>query len=405
MPSIVWHGAGPRLAYERRIASLTQDELAERAGVALGTIRKIERGERGVSGVVLGAIADALGVDPARLLPDRERPDDRVHQAMPGLSAVLAEYEDPDDGPCRDLPALYEAVATVVALRLSAQYSRIARTAPGLLAELCRTLSAAAPSERQAMAGLLVDACRAADAVAFKHGAKDLSARLIDLMRWAAVQADDPLVDATVAYVRAEVHFGARTHAVGLRALERALDHAPRTGSAAALAARGALHMRAAVIAGRAGRGDAANVHLDDARTLGDRVREGVYQGTAFGPDSVRIHEVSVAVSLGEGYLDRALKLAREWKPPRDLPAERRSGFYIELGRAQLWAGRPDAAFESLKVARQIAPQHAREHRWVQEDAATLRRLKRADAEDLSKFAEWCHAGRSALTGTPRRGT
>ncbi|MFB6438919.1 helix-turn-helix domain-containing protein [Streptomyces sp. NPDC056411] len=383
---------GPRIAYERRIAGLAQHALAERARVALGTIRKIERGERGVSDAVLAAIADALDVDPTRLLPDGELPDGHMHQAMPGLSAVLAAYEESDDGPLRTLPALREAVATVVTYRLSAQYARIARAAPGLLAELCRALHAAVPGDRPVVARLLVDACRAADAVAFKRGAKDLSARLLDLMHWAGARADDPIVDATVSYVRAELHFGAQTHAVGLRVLERALDRAPRTDSCEALAARGALHMRAAVLAGRSGNGDAADTHLDHARELGDRVPEGVYHGTAFGPDSVRVHEVSVAVSLGDGRLDRALRLAHEWKPPRDLPAERRSGFYIELGRAQLWAGRPDAAFTSLKVARRIAPQHAREHRWVREDAATLRRLKRADAESLTNFAEWCHA-------------
>lgn len=396
MPSIVYRGVGPRIAYERRIAGLTQAELARAAGTGLGTIRKIERGERGVSDAVLDAIADALDTDPARLLPDKERPDDRVHRAMPGLSSVLATYDVPSDGPCRSLPALAEAVASVVAWRLGAQYVRVARAAPDLLAELCRALQGAAPDDRPAVARLLVDACRAADAVAYKYGARDLSARLIDLMRWAARQADDPVVDATTAYVRTEVFFAARAHAAGLRALELAADQAPKSSLPEAVAARGALHMRAAVIAGRAGDGDASVTHLDAARVLGDQIPEGVYGGTAFGPDSVRIHEVSVAVSLGDDHLGRALKVAREWAPPRALPAERRSGFYIELGRAQLWSGRADAAFESLKVARRIAPQHAREHRWVREDAATLRRLKRADAESLSNFAEWCHAGAGA---------
>lgn len=150
--------------------------------------------------------------------------------------------------------------------------------------------------------------------------------------------------------------------------------------------------MRAAVIAGRARNANAANTHLAEARRLGVQVREAIYAGTAFGPSSVRIHEVSVAVSLGNDYVNRALDVAREWVPPPELPAERRSGFYIELARAQLWAGLPDDAFESLKVARRIAPQHTRDHRWVREDAATLRRLKRADAESLTSFAEWCNA-------------
>lgn len=150
--------------------------------------------------------------------------------------------------------------------------------------------------------------------------------------------------------------------------------------------------MRAAVIASRAGDATAAGAHLGEARKFGDRVPEGIYHGTAFGPSSVRIHEVSVAVSLGNDHLGRALTLAQEWSPPQNLPAERRSGFYIELARAQLWSGRPDDAFASLKVARSIAPQHTREHRWVRQDAATLRRLKRADADPLSAFAEWCNA-------------
>ncbi|WP_239013768.1 helix-turn-helix domain-containing protein [Streptomyces sioyaensis] len=106
MPSIVYRGVGPRIAYERRISGLTQADLARSAGIALGTIRKIERGERGVSDAVLDAIADALDIDPARLLPDKERPDDRAHQSMPGLSSVLAAYDVPEGGPFRPLPAL-----------------------------------------------------------------------------------------------------------------------------------------------------------------------------------------------------------------------------------------------------------------------------------------------------------
>ncbi|MEV6997521.1 hypothetical protein AB0N62_07435 [Streptomyces sp. NPDC093982] len=43
-------------------------------------------------------------------------------------------------------------------------------------------------------------------------------------------------------------------------------------------------------------------------------------------------------------------------------------------------------------MARRIAPQHTREHPWVREDAATLRRLKRTDSESLTNFAEWCAA-------------
>lgn len=385
-------GVGKRIAYQRRIARLTQQQLADAALIHIGTLQKIERGARGVSDAVLESIAAALGVDPSVLLPRYDRAEGRVHQAMPALSAVIATYDMPEDGPVRPLDQLRAAVSDAETWRLGAEYVRISRELPVLLAELSRALQCMPGGDRAVVASLLVSAYRSADAVAYKYGARDLSARLVDLMRWAAPQAEDPLVHASVAYVRTETFFAARAHDAGLRALERAVDALPDTTEIAHVAARGALHMRAAVIAGRAGQADTADTHLDVARALGDRVPESVYHGTAFGPDSVHIHEVSVAVSLGDSHVQRALDVAAAWQPPPGLPSERRSGFYIELARAQLWSGKPDHAFESLKAARRAAPQHAREHRWVRQDAATLRRLKRTDAESLTNFAEWCHA-------------
>ncbi|MER7500421.1 helix-turn-helix transcriptional regulator [Nonomuraea pusilla] len=386
------HGIGRRIAYHRSVARLTQQQLADAAAIHVGTLRKIERGVRGVSDSVLEAIAAALGIDPSLLQADREQASTRIQHALPAISAAIAAYDLPEDGPIRPLTQLRAAVDEAVRWRLAAQYVQIASRLPELLAELFRAFHIAPAEQRPHLAALLVAACRSADAVAYKAGAHDLSARLIDLMRWAAPAADDHLLDSTVAYVRTETFFAAGTHAVGLRALEHALDATPSPRWPAVIAARGALHMRAAVIAGRAGNATAADTHLAEARLLGDHVPEAIYSGTAFGPSSVRIHEVSVAVSLGSDHVQRALEVARQWAPPVDLPAERRSGFYIELARAQLWAGLAADAFESLKVARKIAPQHTRSHRWVREDAGTLRRLKRADAETLTSFAEWCNA-------------
>jgi hypothetical protein len=276
--------------------------------------------------------------------------------------------------------------------RLAAQYARIAEHAPQLLTDTLAALHHTTGAEQLHAAHLLATTARSADAVAFKFGARDLSARLVELMRWAAGQTEDRIAETTAAYVRTETFFAARAHAPGLRALEQAIDASPSPIGRASTAARGALHMRAAVIAGRAGDADATTLHLDEARRLGDELPEDAYDGTQFGPDSVRAHEVSVAVSLGQDHVQRALDVADEWTPPESLPAERQSGFWIELARAQVWAGRPGDAFESLKVARQIAPQHTREHPWARESAATIRRLKRADAESLTSFAEWIGA-------------
>lgn len=385
-------GVGQRIAARRRARNLTQTDLAQSSGVSYATVRAVERGARMPGDDTLDALAAALGCDPAVLATGTGRTDSRVHLAMPALSAAVADYDVPADGPVRPLVQLHSAVADAVSWRLGAQYVRLSAEMPALLQELARALASARGRDRIEVAGLLAAAYRAADAVAYKSGHRDLSARLVELMRWAAGQAESDLLAATAAYVRTEVYFVARAHGQGLRALEIALQAAPQAVDAPSTAARGALHMRAAVIAGRASDHDAAAVHLAEARRLADDVPEGVWAGTAFGPDSVRIHEVSAAVSAGDTHIHRALDIARVWAPPRDMPAERRSGFYIEVARAQLWAGRRRDAFESLQVARRIAPQHTREHPWVREDAGTLRRLSRAVDDDLSRFAEWVGA-------------
>lgn len=385
-------GIGERIATARRARRLTQRELADTAGLSHVMIRSIERGARRPSEASLDAIASALGVDPSRLLATGLRATGRVHAAMPALSAAIAAYDLPDDGPVRTVGELREAVAAAEAWRLAAQYVRLAEAAPPLLMELTRALHQVPAPTRPTMAALLVSACRSADAVAYKAGHHDLSARLIDVMRWAVPLAENPELAAVTAYVRTEVFFSSRAHEAGLRALEAAVEAAPAPFSFATAAARGALHMRAAVVAGRAGLPVRAAEHLAEARTLAAKVPEAVYQGTAFGPDSVRIHELSFAVGLGEPGTQRALAVGRDWSPPTYLPPERRSGFYIEFARAQLWAGRRAEAFASLAMARRIAPQHTREHLWARETAATLLRLSRAADSRLSAFAEWVGA-------------
>lgn len=392
MPTASRREVGQRIATIRRARRMTQADLARAAYVSLPTVKGIERGARSPSDDTLDSIASALSVDPSRIVTGRTRTGSRVHAALPAISAVISGYDIPPDARPRPLPDLAAAAGGLVQWRLAAQYARIAEHAPQLLTDALTALHHTTGADRLRAAHVLATAARSADAVAYKFGARDLSARLVELMRWAAGQTEDPIAQATAAYVRTETFFAARAHAPGLRALEAAIDASPAPIGRAATAARGALHMRAAVIAGRCGDADAATLHLDEACRLGDMLPEDSYDGTQFGPDSVRAHEVSVAVSLGRDHIQRALDVADEWTPPDTLPAERQSGFWIELARAQVWAGRPDDAFESLKVARAIAPQHTREHPWAREASATIRRVKRADAESLTAFTEWIGA-------------
>ncbi len=60
---------GTQLALTRRLAGLTQREVAERAGIGRPTLANIEKGRQRVLYHQLLHIADALGADPRDLLP------------------------------------------------------------------------------------------------------------------------------------------------------------------------------------------------------------------------------------------------------------------------------------------------------------------------------------------------
>ncbi|MEV5826730.1 helix-turn-helix transcriptional regulator [Spirillospora sp. NPDC052242] len=385
---------GRRIAGLRKARRLSQRRLAEDAHISLSLLRKVEQGARPVTDRVLEALAAALGTEPEALTGRRAHSDGRVHAAVPELRAAIDVHDIPDDGPVRPPDRLASAVAAATQRRLTSQYTRLAEELPPLLAELSRAVLNGGP-DRRAAAALSVAAYRAADAVAYKYGYYDLSARLIELMRRAADLAEDPALVATAAYVRTEVFFAAgRNLGAGLRALESALDALPAPATPDLRAAAGALHMRAAVVAARlTENASVVDEHLEQARVLAKRVPEGIYHGTAFGPASLHVHEVSVAAELGDAA--RVMSLAsRADREQREsllgaLPAERRSHYFIDVARAQLWLGKRDEAFASLRTARQIAPQHVRGHPFVHDALDTLLRLHVSPPHPLVAFAEW----------------
>jgi len=116
-------------------------------------------------------------------------------------------------------------------------------------------------------------------------------------------------------------------------------------------------------------------------------VPDGVYHGTAFGPGSVRIHELALAVEIGD--VARAIKLAGQWQPPHALPAERRSHFHIEAARAYCWAGNREQAITALWQARTAAPQHTRCNSAVIETVRVLIRSSRRPPPPLAQLANW----------------
>jgi transcriptional regulator with XRE-family HTH domain len=315
---------------------------------------------------------------------------DVVHAAIPRLRRALDRLNLPDDGPTRTPADLRGDIGRASDDRLQSRYGNLARCLPDLIAELARAGQLGDIADRRHTAALLTLALRAADGVAFKFGYLDLSARLIDLMHSAAQSAEDPLLLAAVAYVRTETFFATGDLDAAARALELAADHLPALDTVSSSAALGALHMRAAVVAGRAGKSDRAADHLREARRAATIAPEGIYQGTAFGPASLRIHELAVAVELRDPV---GIERAMAWQPPSELPAERRSHYFIDLARAQLTLGQHEHAYLCLQIARKTAPEHARTHPQVRQSLSTLLRTHASPSSGLLDLAAWAHAG------------
>jgi transcriptional regulator with XRE-family HTH domain len=413
------------LAQRREAAGFTQESFADRIGVDRTTIGRWERGvqqpqpwQRPLIGFVLTLTLDevddalratiARRTNPARgaraksvarkatLSPNLSAtgsgslaPEAAIHSSIPRLRQALNSFDAPGDGAVRPLGELAAAVRRLTAHRLEARYQEMGQELPDLIAEVSRAVHRATGQEQAQTARLLTLAYRAADGMAYKLGYLDLSARIIDRMRSAACLAQDPALLATCAYVRTETFFATGDLDAAARSLAKATDDlaAARMTSQTAIAAYGALHMRAAVVAGRAGKRDTAWEHLGEARRVARDVPDGVYLGTAFGPSSVRVHHLAVAVELRDN--PAAVEQASAWSPPPSLPAERRSHYFIDLAVAQADIGFHHDACQSLQTARQIAPQHAHDHPRVRDTLQVLLHDHRSHGTGILELAIW----------------
>jgi helix-turn-helix protein len=355
----------------------------------------------GSTALARDALPPGGGAVPGATAPSAAQPPsgDVVRLQIPAIRCVLDTHDVPQDGPVRALPVLRDDVAALVGMRLQSSYGRLATRLPQLLPELHRALDSAVGQRRTMVAGLLVQAYRAADAVADKFGFYDLSARIIGLMMDAARESGDERAIAAAAYVRAETFFANGQYEIGRRMLERAAQRLmPEAGSASA-AAYGALHMRAAVLAARAGTLAKATDHLLEAGSWAHGLPDGVYAGTVFGPASVRIHEVALAVDGGDP--DAALTVAARWQPREDLPAERRSHFYIDLARAFAMVDSLQQARDALLTARIIAPEHVHDHPQVRDVLDGLTRSRLGQDTRVQQLWRWVGASGGVSVPVP----
>ncbi|MFE3200919.1 helix-turn-helix domain-containing protein [Embleya sp. NPDC059237] len=390
---------GQRIITARRVRRLTQQELADKAGISRSYLQKLETGSRPTSHSVLVKLARTMRVEVSRLTgqpydTDPGPEDQLVHGVIPELRRVMLCYRDPSPSPllpAREFEELYVAVEEVNRHRRAASYARVAPALPGLLTELGALALAETPgslASREAY-GLLAQVYRGVNSLAHKLGYLDLSTAALERVEWAARLSDDPLLVATARYLLAGAMLREGAYAPARRVLEQLERDLVDIESRDARGLFGAVLLKRVMVQARSGDVSAMRSDLDQAAEVAARLGGGdaVFYETAFGTAQVGIYRAAAAIEIGD--YDTAVRDGSALVLPDDMPAERSSHHHIDQAHARLVAGDRGGAWESLRTARRIAPLHTRKHPRTRDTVGTLLRLERADDESRLGFARW----------------
>jgi transcriptional regulator with XRE-family HTH domain len=388
---------GRRVAQLRRLRGLTQRQLAERAGVSLSLVRRVEQGQVPATPAFVGAVARALKSSPAELQGQPFRgatgESDRAHESIGPLRAEVVMSRIPDDGIVpRPAAELRARVAAASQLAHRVQLVRLGDDLPGLLSDL-RTAAAHADSalgrEIQAM---LAETWGNARMIARVLGYPDLAQSMAERYGQAAERSGDPYAIAIGTSLRAaeliQVDRG-QAAARLLDAAREAIGEPDGSGPPEAWAAWGWSHLQSALAAAR-GAGDAvtADAHLAEAaRAVGHLPADADHYRMTVNRVNVAIWSVGIAVELGDGA--KAVRRASGMRGFAGVTPNRVSHHYIDLARGHLYAGDRNAALVSLLTARKLAPQQTRYHPQVRETARMLARLERRRTDSLAALTSW----------------
>lgn len=387
---------GRQVRAARKLAGLTQQQLAERAHVSLSLVKQVEQARVPASPAFVAAVARALEIPATQLMgqpyPIDTREDHRVHAIIPELRRELVAYRLPpeSDVVTRPLTELEVAVERASRLRHSATFDTLGGQLPRLLAELRAASSHYRGHDREQVFGLLAEAYYAADQVASKLGYIDLASLAVDRYEWAAAQSGDELAVLVGDYRRAGELINAADWAGALSLLEQSrarLEPGLGKASLATWSTWGNLHLKSALAAARAGDADTANAHLAEAREAAARTGERDDYRLAFGPTNVDIWSVSLAVEQRNG--TEAVKRATSVQFAPGTPHERIGHHWIDLARGYQLHGDRQRALTALQEARRISPQQTRYHPQVRETLITLAVEDRYRSDTLAGFARW----------------
>ncbi|WP_067825538.1 helix-turn-helix domain-containing protein [Nocardia inohanensis] len=404
---------GARVAELRRRRGLSQKELGAAIRRSESWVSQVERDVLPVERLsVLQRLADVLGVAVRDLRPEAAEPmaDHRGDGHRPG-SAVFEQlrllltghpaleqlFGDEVDRESADvLPELRERVDLAWQL---ANESRLVEVGGSLL-ELIPDLEHAArtSSKRPEALALLSRAYQVAATAFTRQEEVDAAWVAADRALWAAEESGDPLSVVAGTYRMAQAFLRLqRLEQAGQAARVSATALAPQVRDEArcrpeVLSLYGSLQLMLAVIAATDGNRTAARAGLSAARHAAERLGEGRNDfDTEFGPTSVAVHAVAVAVELGDAgeALDTAGTVDASVLSP-----ERQARFLVDVARAHAQRRQAGEALDALLTAERLTPELVHnDHRAREVVRDLLQFAGRRPADELRDLA-----GRAAVT-------
>ncbi|MFE2152195.1 helix-turn-helix domain-containing protein [Streptomyces lavendulae] len=379
---------GHRVREQRRLARLTQRELADRIPYSLSLLNQVECGARPATPGFVAAVAHALRVDPSKLTGPTVAaalPADRLLALVAPIREALDRFDlgpNPDLTHVRPAPALVAEAAALCRQVRATHLRAAARALPTLIVELTHTVWTE-PSA--ALWRALASAYRTAHDVALKLDYPDLARVALDRMGWAAGRASDPCIEAVQRYKRATLWRCATS--MPLITSGQALL-AGKT-SREALAVTGQLHLGLATVAAKNADATAVATHLAAAREMADRVggEAGDVHWLSFGRVNVELHEIGTSITMRD--FDEALGRARALKLPQSTPTSRRARYLVDRALAEMEAGSARTSLGFLAEARKIAPEQTRHLPATRATIRGLVHMSRRAPDSLGGMARW----------------
>jgi tetratricopeptide (TPR) repeat protein len=251
------------------------------------------------------------------------------------------------------------------------------------------TAARAVPDEQRAeLFELLAMAYQACSAALAKLDEPEAAWIAADRAMAAAERADAPLLVAAGAFRLGFVFLGAKHYDQAEESARTAADALWKLaddGQPEAMSLWGGLTLQRAITASRTNDGEAAYAHLDRARAIADRLGDGRNDyNTEFGPANVTLHEIAVAVELGDA--GRALRAA-EQVDAAGLSPERRGRMLIDIARAHAQRRQIDDAVSVLRHGEEISPEQIRGHRLVRQLVSDLLTMQTPPSSELRELA------------------